>query len=150
MIVADTNLISYLLIEGEHTEAARAVWKKESRWVVPPLWRSEFLSVLAVAVQRDLLDEAQALHVWRVAVRLLGRSEREPGGEEVLTIAIRDGISAYDAQFVALARLSASVLVTGDKKLQRAVDLSLDKYCSVARMLEPTVDITHEAVLLTD
>jgi predicted nucleic acid-binding protein len=120
MIVADTNIISYLLIDGEHTRTARAVWAKDRRWIVPPLWRSEFLSVLAVAVRHSVLDETQAVRAWRNALRLLGRSEREPGGETVLALAIRHGISAYDAHFVALAHAGSVVLVTGDKKLRRA------------------------------
>ena len=32
-------------------------------------------------------------------------------------------------------------------KLQSAVSLSMEKYCSVTRMLQPTVDITAEGVL---
>jgi putative redox protein len=32
-----------------------------------------------------------------------------------------------------------------DDRLQRAVELSMEKYCSVAKMLEPTVRITFEA-----
>lgn len=32
-------------------------------------------------------------------------------------------------------------------KLKRAVDLSMEKYCSVARMLAPSVEITHEAAV---
>ena len=33
------------------------------------------------------------------------------------------------------------------EKFQHAVNLSIEKYCSVSKMLEPTVKITHEAVL---
>lgn len=33
------------------------------------------------------------------------------------------------------------------KKLQKAVELSTEKYCSVTRMLQPTVAITAEGVL---
>jgi putative redox protein len=33
------------------------------------------------------------------------------------------------------------------KKLQQAVDLSMEKYCSVSKMLQPTVAITAEGVL---
>lgn len=35
-------------------------------------------------------------------------------------------------------------------KLQRAVDLSMEKYCSVSKMLAPTVNITAEAKILDD
>lgn len=34
--------------------------------------------------------------------------------------------------------------------LQRAADLSMDKYCSVARMLAPTVKIVHEIERIGD
>ena len=30
-----------------------------------------------------------------------------------------------------------------EKKLQKAADLSVEKYCSVVKMLSPTVKITH-------
>lgn len=36
-----------------------------------------------------------------------------------------------------------------DNKLQRAARLSVEKYCSVASMLLPSVIVTHEAVLVS-
>jgi len=42
VIVADTNLITYLLLDGEHTEAAERVFALDSHWIAPALWRSEF------------------------------------------------------------------------------------------------------------
>ena len=36
----------------------------------------------------------------------------------------------------------------GEHKLERAVRLSMEKYCSVARMLEPTAQITHSHELV--
>ena len=34
-----------------------------------------------------------------------------------------------------------------DDKLKRAVDLSIEKYCSVAKMLNPDVRVTHSAAV---
>jgi predicted nucleic acid-binding protein len=120
VIVVDTNVISYLLIEGQETAAARTVWTLDPEWRVPPLWRSEFLNVLATTVRARVLDGEQARLAWRRAVGLFGHAEVEPVGEAVLDAAVRDGVSAYDAQFLVTAELLGVHLVTADRKLARA------------------------------
>jgi predicted nucleic acid-binding protein len=120
MIVADTNLVAYLLIEGEKTASARKVWDRDRHWLLPPLWRSEFLNVLTLAVRGSVLTETQALHTWSLATALFARSEREPAGEAVLETALRVGLSAYDAHFVVLAEELGVSLVTSDKGILRA------------------------------
>jgi predicted nucleic acid-binding protein len=117
VIVADTNLISYLLIEGEQTDLARAVWVQDSKWAMPPLWRSEFLNVLVVAHRAGVLDAKHASLLWRRSSVFLNATELEPDGEKVLEIAIEKGISAYDAQFVAVAAELGVPLITADKRL---------------------------------
>jgi len=117
LIVADTNLVAYLLIEGERTQAARLVWQKDPDWRLPPLWRSEFLNVLATSARAGVLSAKQAIRAWRAGIQLLGHCEQEPGGEPVLQTALQYGISAYDAQFVAVAVNLEIPLVTGDRKL---------------------------------
>ena len=47
-------------------------------------------------------------------------------------------------------KILLKVFIEGDipaNKAQRAVDLSLEKYCSVAKMLEKTAEITSEIIL---
>ncbi len=117
MIVADTNLISYLLIDGPHTEAARRVWERDSDWLVPTLWRSEFLNVLWLTVRAEVMGEADALRTWKHASESLGLIEREPDAVAVLRIAMCDGITAYDAHFVAIAEQVELQLVTADLRL---------------------------------
>jgi hypothetical protein len=56
VIDADTNLVAYLLIDGDATPQARAAWQKDPDWILPPLWRSEFLNVLATSVRHGVLD----------------------------------------------------------------------------------------------
>ena len=119
MIVADTNLIAYLLIEGDRTEAARAVWARDPVWSVPPLWRSELLNVLATAVRVELLSPDQAHGCWRAATETLRMEEVEPRGLEVLRTAMDRRISAYDAHFVVVAERLGVPLVTGDRRLVR-------------------------------
>jgi hypothetical protein len=63
MIVIDTNVIAYLLIEGEHTAQAELVWTKDSVWVAPKRWRSEFRDIVALYVRQGYLslEDAQQL-----------------------------------------------------------------------------------------
>ncbi|MDD5309824.1 MAG: type II toxin-antitoxin system VapC family toxin [Deltaproteobacteria bacterium] len=117
MIVADTNLVAYLVIDGERTEAARRVRMRDADWRLPPLWRSEFLNVLATSVRASVIDQDAALRAWEIALDLFGSCEAEPGGTEVLKTALRYGISAYDAQFARLAEHLGVTLVSGDKRL---------------------------------
>lgn len=47
-------------------------------------------------------------------------------------------------------RIHLEIIIDGEipeNKAQRAVDLSLEKYCSVAKMLEKTAEITSEIIL---
>lgn len=120
MIVADTNLVSYLLIEGERTEATRRVWQKDPEWRLPPLWRSEFLNVLATLIRAELLDSEEALAAWFGATRLFRGKEREPAGQSVLAAAVRYDLSAYDAHFVVVAEDLHATLVTGDREILAA------------------------------
>ncbi|MGB6364946.1 MAG: type II toxin-antitoxin system VapC family toxin [Thermoanaerobaculia bacterium] len=120
MIVADTNLVCYLLIEGERTAAARSVWQRDSQWILPPLWRSEFLNVLALAVRSSILTIDQANRTWHHAAGLFKGCEYDPEGEAVLRTAVRTGLSAYDAQFVVVAEELSVTLVTGDREIARA------------------------------
>ncbi len=117
MIVADTNLVSYLLIEGEQTEEARRIWRGDPAWMLPPLWRSEFLNVLALSVRALLLSPEQARAGWRHAADLFRSSELEPEASAVLDTAIQFGISAYDAHFVVVAQELGAKLVTNDREL---------------------------------
>jgi len=115
--VADTNLVSYLLIEGERTADVRRVWSKDPEWMLPSLWRSEFLNVLATAHRAGVLTADQALLAWEHSLVLFGGNEADPVGERVLRIAMNNGVSAYDAQFVAVAEELGVPLVTADRRL---------------------------------
>ncbi len=120
MIVVDTNVIAYLLIEGDRTEAARQSWQEDPDWYAPPLWRSEFLNVLAVSVRAGVLSAVAAQRAWLGSLTLMGEREVEVAGGKVLETAIARGLSAYDAQFVVAATNLGAQLVTSDQRILEA------------------------------
>jgi predicted nucleic acid-binding protein len=117
VIVVDTNVIAYLLITGEQTEAARAAMIADPVWAAPLLWRSEFRNVLALYFRRRHLTPPQALKLQATAEEILAGREYSTESTAILTLASTSGRSAYDCEFVALARVLDVPLVTSDRQI---------------------------------
>ena len=120
MIVADTNLIAYLLIRGEHTGAAERVLAKDPVWAAPVLWRSELRNVLALYLREGHLKLSAALQYMEEAEGLLAAHEYRVPSAPVLELVQQSACSAYDCEFVHLARELGVPLVTSDRKVLRA------------------------------
>jgi predicted nucleic acid-binding protein len=118
VIVADTNLIAYLLLPGPHTEQAARVRARDAAWVAPPLWRSELRNVLVLYVRQDRLDLSAAQSIFSDAAALL--EDRSAEANAVLETATERSLTAYDAEFVALAQMLGLPLVTSDRRVLRA------------------------------
>lgn len=118
MIVADTNLIVYLFITGDQTTLAQNVLSKDPHWIVPPLWQSEFRNVLAAYIRRGmtLLEARQIMHN---ALETLEKREVIPSYEKILDLVAESECTAYDCEFIALAKQLNIRLVTADKQLLR-------------------------------
>lgn len=117
MIVVDTNVIAYLFMPGDHTEAARLTLAADAAWAAPLLWRSEFRNVLALYLRQHHLPLGAALQLQAAAEELLAGREYGVESEAVLTLAATSGRSAYDCEFVVLARALAVPFVTSDRQL---------------------------------
>lgn len=120
MIVVDTNLLVYLYVEGQRTPEAEAVLSRDPTWSAPLLWRSEFRNTLARLVRRRALELDDALQIVHEAERTMMGREYSVVSADVLQLSSRSGCSAYDCEFVALARDLALPLVTADGALLRA------------------------------
>ena len=120
MIVVDTNIIAYLLIPGPWTEAAEDLLQSEPVWAAPPLWRSEFRNILAGYLRRGTLSFEQTVALQSTAESLLAGHETSVDSRAVLELVRGSNCTAYDCEFVALARQSGSVLYTLDAKLLAA------------------------------
>jgi len=119
VIVADTNLIAYLLIPGNQTSRAERVYALDPDWQLPQLWRSELRNVLMLYVRKQGMSLEQAKQIMALAEHRFGAGS-EILSEKVLTMAAESGCSAYDCELVALASRLQLRLVTSDKKLLAA------------------------------
>jgi len=119
VIVVDTNVIAYLFLPGEHTGAAEAVFRADPEWTAPWLWRSEFRNVLATFVRLERIELAAAQAIQEEAEQLFATREFAVDSAAVLELAAQSGCSAYDCEFVALARYLDVPLVSADRKLKK-------------------------------
>jgi predicted nucleic acid-binding protein len=133
VIVVDTNVTAYLWLPGELTQAAERLLSEEADWAVPLLWRSEFRSVLAGAVKRKVCRLEQAVAIARAAEEQLTGREFAVETGEILRLAHESGCSAYDCEFVALARTLGVSLVSNDREVLKAfpaIAVPLEHYAS--------------------
>ena len=131
MIVVDTNVIAYLLIKGANTALAERVLDRDKEWAAPFLWRSEFRNVLSLYMRQNLMVIEDAKKFMADAEELMLSREFAVDSKEVLELAKTSGCSAYDCEFVVLAKKLAVKLVALDKKIIAAfpsVAESMDNY----------------------
>jgi predicted nucleic acid-binding protein len=120
MLLVDTNVVAYLLIEGDYTEAAQELRTRDPDWRSEACLLVEFTNVLASLIARKRMTLPSAGDFLAKAAALLdGKLGRIPH-TSVLAIAVRYRVSAYDARFLALADQLGSRLVTEDAGLRAA------------------------------
>ena len=119
MIVVDTNIVSYLYLAGERSHQAEKLLSIDPHWCTPVLWRSEFRNVLSLYLRKGLLTLADVLLILKQAEELLGDNEYEVPSADVMQMVNLSNCSAYDCEFVALAKYLGAPLITSDKKLLR-------------------------------
>jgi predicted nucleic acid-binding protein len=120
VIVVDTNLLVYLYIRSAHSERIGKAFLKDSDWVAPMLWRSEFLNVLTACLRKGIVNLETAIEIAGEAELLMEGGEFSVGSLDVLKLAAQSRCSAYDCEFVALARGLNVPLVTTDSQILSA------------------------------
>jgi len=131
LIVVDTNIITYLFVEGENTAKAEKALIRDAEWAAPILWRSEFRNVLAFYIRSKNLALKNAIKIMNEASNLLLDNEYDVTSMEVLSLAELSGCSAYDCEYVALAKDRGVLLLTCDKKVLKTFPqytISLENY----------------------
>ncbi len=121
MIVVDTNLLAALVMPSPNSGVAEAVYRRDQQWNAPVLVFSELRNV-AMAYFRKALATQEALLAAISAAREIVPNEmlHLPPDQAVLALASGSSCSAYDCEFVAVARKLGVPLLTWDKQLLAA------------------------------
>ena len=119
MVVVDTNILVYLLIEGDRTKQAQALLGRDAEWRSEAFVLVEFSNVLATYVRAASLTPEQAQSLMAQAEQRVRGLVNLPHAS-ALRVAQEFGVSAYDARFLATARNLGARLVTEDAKLRAA------------------------------
>lgn len=119
MIVVDTNVLAYLLIEGDRTKQAQALFAQDSDWRSETFVLVEFSNVLATYRRMGALTSQQTQSLLAQAATRVRELVNVPN-LQTLRCAERFAVSAYDARFLAAADTLGGKLVTEDAKLRAA------------------------------
>jgi len=125
IIVDNSVLVAFVFPQDDFHKAAMAARLKDADWHAPALIRSESRNVA-----RAYLRKGEPLATVQEAVRDASASVRcyTMGDDEVLQVVSDGHLTAYDAEYVALARRLACRVVTQDRdilKFYRAESVSL-------------------------
>ena len=136
MIVSDNTLLCHFFLRSDLEVVARQVRERDGDWIVPQLWKSEFANAIVKAYWACPDPLEQYYQAWDCACAVMEPCERPVDFHEVVRLGSENHISAYDAQYVYLARKLSIPLVTEDGKLQRkfpAIAVSMGDFLKTGR-----------------
>ena len=139
MIVVDTNVMASLLLGGEGGADAALLFETDPEWVAPIILISELRNVLLGFVRRGVLTSDQAKAMSDDAAMILGDRIATVASGQVFDVGLECGLTAYYAEFVALARTLGVPLATSDKAIlvgATDVAMSLQRACELAERRE--------------
>ncbi|HEC28896.1 MAG TPA: PIN domain-containing protein [Gammaproteobacteria bacterium] len=133
MIIADTNIISYLLLPTSYTDSVESLYKIDPDWAAPILWKSEFRNVMALYLRKKIISLEKAMQIQDTAESIIIQNEYDVSSSQILTLIDESNCSSYDCEFVALAHHFDTKLVTQDKTILRvfpSTAISVSDYLS--------------------
>ena len=120
MLIVDTNVLAYLLIEGDHTATARLLHRRDDDWRSEAFIMIEFTNLLTASIAARRMNLVLAQRFLADATSLLHGKLALIPHDSVLSLAVQYRVTAYDARFLALAQQLDCRLVTEDAKLRAA------------------------------
>jgi len=117
VVVIDTNVLAYLLIEGDRTLEAQALYARDAEWRSEGFLVIEFSNVLSTYVRSGGMTRTQAETLLAEAERRMRGLVNVPHAQ-AMRAAEKFSVSAYDARFLAAAQSLGGKLVTEDARLR--------------------------------
>jgi len=117
VIVVDTNVMVQLVAGGDQHDTAATLLLRDPVWSAPPILMSELRNVLVGLVRRGEITEGQATAMTHDASAILGDRVAAVSGRQTIAAALECGLTAYDAEFVVLARSLRVPLATLDRAI---------------------------------
>lgn len=104
--VLDNSVSCGWFLEDQASDYTEAIARRleDDQAVVPPLWELELTNVLRTTCLKGRLDAQAAHQVLARIVSLPIQVDRQPArAGEILALALRFGLSSYDATYLELA-----------------------------------------------
>lgn len=126
MIVVDTNVMVRFVMVGEAAVDVVRLRERDREWTASNILLSELRNVLLGYIRRGEITPEKAKAMAGDAGRVLGSRIYDVPGDAVIDTALECGLTAYDAEFVTLARGLGVALVTMDAAILRgAADVAV-------------------------
>ena len=117
MIVVDTNVMVRFVVGGRRGADAARLFLRNPEWAAPMILMSELTNVLLGFVRRGSMTRDQAKAMCDDAATVLGPRVVSVSADQVMDVALECGLTAYDAEFVVVARELGVRLATGDRAI---------------------------------
>jgi predicted nucleic acid-binding protein len=119
VIAVDANIICYRWMASSLSALTDEAWAKDSDWIAPLLWRSEFHNALAGALRKKIVAAEAAISIAEKAEAQFTGREFLVSASAVLDLVASSRCSAYDCEYVALAQEQGVFLLTEDNAILR-------------------------------
>jgi predicted nucleic acid-binding protein len=119
VIVVDTNVLVHAWLDTPEHILAEALLDVDPHWRAPYLWRSEFRNALTLYMRHRKLALPEAQEIAGFAEEQMYGNEYFVDPIAVLDLVAASTCTAYDCEFVALARELGIPLITTDKQILR-------------------------------
>lgn len=104
MIVADANFVAYYYLPGPFQPLVQKILQKDSVWLVPPIFISEFRNILLGFFRKEKLDKKDAIELAVRVELVFSQRTKVISSLQVMDAASDRGCFVYDAEYLALVR----------------------------------------------